>query len=133
MPKNTLMCYDGPSIFGKNFYFNQMSYALFTTDLTSFLAFSVKANKHIHEGPLLDTIVTTLHFFNTQTTLIFHLQKPYFWDCCLQKRKRQNELFSLVIVDKHCEIWKNAATHAKPVLIISMNCIGNIHMVVACM
>ena len=53
-----------------------MSYALFTTDLTSFLAFSVKANKHIHEGPLLDTIVTTLHFYNTQTTLIFHLQKP---------------------------------------------------------
>ena len=53
-----------------------MSYALFTTDLTSFLAFSVKANKHIHEGPLLDTIVTTLHFFNTQTTLIFHLQNP---------------------------------------------------------
>ena len=54
------------------------AFALFTTDLTSFLAFSVKANKHIHEGPLLDAIVTTLHFCNTQTTQIFHLQKPDF-------------------------------------------------------
>jgi len=54
------------------------AFALFTTNLTSFLAFSVQANKHIHEGPLLNAIVTTLHFCNTQTTLIFHLQKPDF-------------------------------------------------------
>ena len=134
MSKNTWMCYDGPSIFGKNFYslikclmlYSQLIWHPSWHFLLKPISISMKDLCWTQLSPPCTS-------FNTQTTLIFHLQKPYFWDCCPPKRKWQNELFSLVIVYKHCEIWKNAATHAKPVLIISMNCIGNIHMVVACM